>query len=432
VRLGDTVFAMGNPFVMSEDYSPTVTMGMVTGVHRYQWGTGGNLTYSDCIQTDASINPGNSGGPLINLNGEVIGINGRISINTRGRFNVGFGYAISSNQIRRFIPALRAGLVAKHGTLLATAEPDQSGVLSFAQVAMGSPLAKAGVRIGDRLISFDGVPLQSANHLVSILGTYPVDWPVLVETEREGKTSKPLVRLIALEPNLRQEFSVDNQVNLREANRILERYRRAVRAGAEQKTLPPAKWKVTRTTNDGGQNTIRFQAVDVGGEATDYTRVDDEARAGSIIRVDSTSATRRQGDLEPASLPVHEAIVHSAIHALQRKLIDALAEDELTNLAFFGADFPTGREDIAITTTTEPWDVLLWKIGGSTFAKYSFDSVSGHCMRIRVTDAPTGTTTNVELLNHREMAGWVWPTKIVVSGPDLDYTEELSDWEPAS
>ncbi len=126
VAVGDTVLAMGNPFTLSEDYAPTVTRGLVTGVHRYQWGVKGNLIYSDCFQTDASINPGNSGGPLFNSQGQVIGINGRISVNTRGRFNVGFGYAIASNQIKRFIPALRAGLLAKHGTLQEIAEWDEN------------------------------------------------------------------------------------------------------------------------------------------------------------------------------------------------------------------------------------------------------------------------------------------------------------------
>lgn len=431
VQLGDTVFAMGNPFVMSEDYSPTVTMGIVTGVHRYQWGTGGNLTYSDCIQTDASINPGNSGGPLINMNGEVIGINGRISINTRGRFNVGFGYAISANQIRRFIPALRAGLVAKHGTLLATIEPDANNELSFAQVAVGSPLADAGVRIGDRLISFDCVALQSANHFVSILGTYPVDWPVALETERDGKTAKPIVRLTAIEPRLRQEFIVDDAVNRREAARVLEQYRRAVRGGTEEKALSPSKWKVVRTSGEGGQKVMNFAARDVGGEAIEYTRIEQGGPEGAVVRVDGTSATRREKELEPASLPVDEAIVHSALYALHRELIRPLPEEELTKISHAGADFPSGREDVEVKATTEPWEVLIWQLGESAFARYSFDPATGHCMRIRVTDKPTGATTTIELMNHREMAGWVWPSRIVVHGPSLHYAEEHSDWGPA-
>src|SRR5947199_341699 len=72
------------------------------------------LEYTDCIQVDTSINPGNSGGPLYNLAGELIGINGRISLQKRERINSGVGYAISINQIRNFLGHLRAGLECDH------------------------------------------------------------------------------------------------------------------------------------------------------------------------------------------------------------------------------------------------------------------------------------------------------------------------------
>ena len=77
VRVGDWVFAMGNPFLLATDLQPTVTYGIVSGVHRYQFPAGTLLEYADCIQTDASINPGNSGGPLFDARGRLIGINGR-------------------------------------------------------------------------------------------------------------------------------------------------------------------------------------------------------------------------------------------------------------------------------------------------------------------------------------------------------------------
>ncbi|MFZ5828729.1 MAG: S1C family serine protease, partial [Planctomycetota bacterium] len=77
LRVGDSVFAMGNPFLLATDFQPTVTFGIVSGVRRYQPPAGTLLEYTDCIQTDASINPGNSGGPLFNMRGELVGINGR-------------------------------------------------------------------------------------------------------------------------------------------------------------------------------------------------------------------------------------------------------------------------------------------------------------------------------------------------------------------
>ena len=104
VRVGQWAMAMGNPFVLAEDQKPTVTLGIVSGIQRYQFGAGGNtLVYGNCIQVDSSINPGNSGGPLFNMHGEVIGINGRGSFEERGRVNVGVGYAISSEQCKNFL-----------------------------------------------------------------------------------------------------------------------------------------------------------------------------------------------------------------------------------------------------------------------------------------------------------------------------------------
>jgi len=121
LRQGDWVYAMGNPFLLATDFTPTITLGVVSGINRYQPGSiRGQLLYPDCIQTDASINPGNSGGPLFNLAGEVVGINGRVSLRDRGRVNIGVGYAISSNQIKLCLPELRAGLIVEHGTLNAT------------------------------------------------------------------------------------------------------------------------------------------------------------------------------------------------------------------------------------------------------------------------------------------------------------------------
>ncbi len=209
-RLGDPVLAMGNPFVLAEDYTPTVTSGRVTGVHRYQYGEGNQLLYSDCIQTDAAINPGNSGGPLFNLRGEVIGINGRISINTRGRFNVGVGYAISSNQIERFIPGLRAGLLVRHGTLQATVI-DRAGAVVFDRLLEDAPAWDVGIRPGDRLLSFDGRRIESANHFASLLGTYPEGWRVKVEYERGGLRKEAETRLEPLPVKLELPFRTDTE-----------------------------------------------------------------------------------------------------------------------------------------------------------------------------------------------------------------------------
>ncbi|HUE74614.1 MAG TPA: trypsin-like peptidase domain-containing protein [Pirellulaceae bacterium] len=206
VRVGDWAMAMGNPFVLAEDFRPTVTLGIVSGTGRYQEGSGLNqLVYGNCIQVDSSINPGNSGGPLFSLRGEIIGINGRGSFQERGRVNVGLGYAISSNQIKLFIPELLSTKVAQHGTLDAIFGTREEGVICHT-VNLDAPIAKAGLELGDKLISFERFPITDANQFTNIVSMYPALWPAEVTWERGGTQHTAHVRLISLpyEPIVRQ------------------------------------------------------------------------------------------------------------------------------------------------------------------------------------------------------------------------------------
>jgi S1-C subfamily serine protease len=207
VRVGDWAMAMGNPFVLAEDQRPTVTLGIVSGVHRFQPGSGLNqLVYGNCIQVDSSINPGNSGGPLFNLHGQVIGINGRGSFEERGRVNVGLGYAISANQVRNFIPELLSTKMAQHGTLDAQFGNRLGGVICQS-INLDSPAAKAGLALGDRLISFEGVKIEDANQFTNLVSIYPADWPVALTFEHEGAQKSIVVRLTPLpyEPIVREQ-----------------------------------------------------------------------------------------------------------------------------------------------------------------------------------------------------------------------------------
>ena len=195
VRQGDWVLAVGNPFTLAEDYKPTVTLGIVSGVKRYQAGAGRNmLVYGNCIQVDSSINPGNSGGPLFNLKGEVIGINGRASFKERGRVNVGAGYAISMRQIRNFLPELLATKISRHGTLDATFGNRKAGVICDS-INLDSPAAGAGLKLGDKLLRFDGEPVRNANEFTNLISMLPEGWPAELLVEREGKQHTVRVRL---------------------------------------------------------------------------------------------------------------------------------------------------------------------------------------------------------------------------------------------
>ncbi|MCC6464852.1 MAG: PDZ domain-containing protein [Planctomycetes bacterium] len=174
VQIGDICLSVGNPFLLSGQGSePTVTLGTVTCTHRFQGG------YNDCIQIDTAINPGNSGGPSFNLNGEVIGINGRNIASHSKRFNTGAGYAIPANQIRNFLSTLKAqeggALVVRHGMvggLKIDLDAKERGAL-VRTVEEGSEAADAGFKTGDLITSMDGKPLHNGFRYYGLVGTKP-------------------------------------------------------------------------------------------------------------------------------------------------------------------------------------------------------------------------------------------------------------------
>ena len=198
VQMGDWCYAMGNPFLLATDYQPTVTYGVVAGTHRYQFPAGTFLEYTDCLQVDASINPGNSGGPLFNDRGQLIGINGRISVEKRGRVNIGAGYAISINQVMNFREHLLSGRVVDHATLGATVTTDSEGRVVIGQILEQSEAYRRGLRSGDELVEFAGRPIRSVNQFKNILGIYPNGWKLPLTYRHEGEQRSVIVRLRTL------------------------------------------------------------------------------------------------------------------------------------------------------------------------------------------------------------------------------------------
>ena len=198
VRVGESCFAVGNPFLLATNFEPSVSWGIVSGIHRYQYPAGTLLEYTDCIQTDAAINPGNSGGPLFNARGQLIGINGRGSFEKRGRVNVGVGYAISINQIKRFWNHLASGRIVDHATLGAVVIADRQGRVIINDVLSSSDAFRRGLRYDDEIISFGGRPIGSVNEFKNVLGIYPKGWTVPIEYRRAGATFQISVRLEGL------------------------------------------------------------------------------------------------------------------------------------------------------------------------------------------------------------------------------------------
>ncbi len=195
VRVGDWVFAMGNPFLLATDFQPTVTYGIISGTHRYQGPSNTLLEYTDCLQTDASINPGNSGGPLFDAQGRLIGINGRASFEKRGRVNVGIAYAISVNQVKNFLGHLHSGRIVDHATMGARVGFDDEGRVVVTDILEQSDAYRRGLRYGDEIISFAGRSISTPNAFKNVLGIQPKGWRVPLSYRHDAVRHDVLVRL---------------------------------------------------------------------------------------------------------------------------------------------------------------------------------------------------------------------------------------------
>jgi serine protease DegQ len=187
LRVGDYVVAVGNPFGLGQ----TVTSGIVSAVGRS--GLQG-LGFQNFIQTDASINPGNSGGALVNLNGELVGIN-VASFNPRGSAagNIGLGFAIPSNLAKEIMRQLMAFGEVRRGTLgldaetaQTQAEPITRGAL-VTRVYRGSPAEAAGIRPGDVIVKANDQRIDGADTLNNLEGLLPLGAPVRLELVRDSQ-----------------------------------------------------------------------------------------------------------------------------------------------------------------------------------------------------------------------------------------------------
>jgi serine protease Do len=202
MRIGDFVIAIGSPFGLSH----SVTFGIVSALGRRDLTLGEErIELQDFIQTDAAINPGNSGGPLVNLRGEVVGLNTAIASSSGG--GVGIGFAIPMNMVDRVVDQLIRFGHLRRGYLGVSLDPEfdttsavrmglpaGSGAL-VKTVREGSPAMKAGIAVGDIITQFDNHAIENDDHLVTCVGLTAAGEDATVVIYRNGKAYKTVVRI---------------------------------------------------------------------------------------------------------------------------------------------------------------------------------------------------------------------------------------------
>lgn len=189
LKPGNMVMAIGSPM----GFKQSVTLGIISAKERKL----GELAYERFIQTDADINPGNSGGPLVNLDGEVVGINTMISVGRGGSGSIGIGFSIPINQAKTIVRQLIEKGSVTRGWLGITMNPedrdisielghDGSGVL-ITEVDPSGPAHKAGMRRQDLITTFDGIALRDNDHLRNMVADLAPEQVVPITVLRDGK-----------------------------------------------------------------------------------------------------------------------------------------------------------------------------------------------------------------------------------------------------
>jgi putative serine protease PepD len=181
VQVGDTALAIGYPLGLDR----TATAGIVSGLERDIQAPNG-FSIDKVIQTDAPINPGNSGGPLLNADGEVIGVNSQIATAGGGNGSVGIGFAVPSNTVRDVLPQLERGAAPEHAYLGVSTAPAPDGGAQVGDATAGGPAAEAGIRPGDVITEVDGDDVQDPDDVAAAIEDDKPGDTVEVKVERGG------------------------------------------------------------------------------------------------------------------------------------------------------------------------------------------------------------------------------------------------------
>ncbi len=190
VQVGDAAIAIGYPLGLDR----TVTAGIISGLGREIQAPNG-FSIDKVIQTDAPINPGNSGGPLLDAKGRVVGVNSQIATDGASQGNVGIGFAIPSNTVRKIVPKLEAGQTVAHPYMgVSTSEAITGSGALVRRVAPGSPAAKAGLQAasssgegGDLIVAIGGTPIAGPDDVINAVTAKQPGDSVTVVVLRDGK-----------------------------------------------------------------------------------------------------------------------------------------------------------------------------------------------------------------------------------------------------
>jgi putative serine protease PepD len=181
VQVGDTALAIGYPLGLDR----TATAGIVSGLERDIQAPNG-FSIDKVIQTDAPINPGNSGGPLLNADGEVIGVNSQIATAGGGNGSVGIGFAVPANTVKDVLPQLERGAAPEHAYLGVSSAPAPDGGAQVGEATANGPAAQAGIRAGDVITEVDGDQVQDPEDVATAIEDNKPGDQIDVKVQRGG------------------------------------------------------------------------------------------------------------------------------------------------------------------------------------------------------------------------------------------------------
>jgi serine protease Do len=435
VEMGDWVYAMGNPFLLATNLQPTISYGIVSGTHRYQYPAGTFLEYTDCLQVDASINPGNSGGPLFNDDGELVGINGRASFEKRGRVNIGAGYAISINQVLHFLDHLKSGRIVDHATLGAVVTGANDGAVYVSNILEQSDAFRRGLRIGDELVSFAGRPIRTVNQFKNILGIYPQGWRVPLVYRRDDEKHEIIVRLRALHRAAELQPGAAEEPNPEENPERPDQPENPIPLPMAEETppvVPPeyahlyvekrgfANWYFNQLHRDrvltGIQQLGDFSAVRGNWELTGTTaageavsiKLSDKAVAVTIADAPSVQLA----DQEFTDQPAGSGGLVAALYHLRRLLTDP--DQYFTEFYYLGSE-PYGTEaakaDVLITTR------------GTVTSRWYFAKDDGRLLGWETSLLEDAEPCRVEITAFRDFATRRLPSQLTIRHGDATFAE---------